>query len=66
MLSVNLTVYLLVCRYTLLHRSCARQCSICMEMGCLVMVGQLKGMGTRLLDHHVKKGNMMVVIIGLD
>jgi len=32
-----------------------------MEMGCLVMVGQLKGMGTRLLNHHVKKGSMIVV-----
>jgi len=26
------------------------------------MVGQLKGMGTRLLNHHVEKGNMMVVM----
>jgi len=30
------------------------------------MVGQLKGMGTRLLNHHVKKGNMMVVMMDLD
>jgi len=26
-----------------------------MKMGCLVMVGRLNGMGTRLLNHHVKK-----------
>jgi len=24
------------------------------------MVGELKGMGARLLNHHVKKGNMMM------
>ena len=37
-----------------------------MEMGCLVMVGELKGVDTRLLNHHAKKGNMMVVMIDLD
>jgi len=43
-----------------------RQWSICMEMGYQVMVGQLKGMGTRLLSQHVKKGNMMMVTMDMD
>jgi len=34
-----------------------------MEMGCLVIAGQLKGMDTRLLIHYVEKGNMMVVMM---
>ena len=29
-----------------------------------MVVGQLKGNGTGLLDHHVKKGNMVVMITG--
>ena len=29
-----------------------------------MVVGQLKGNGTGLLDHHVKKGNMVVLITG--
>jgi len=37
-----------------------------MEMGCLVIVGQLKHIGTRLCNHHVKKENMMVVMMDLD
>jgi len=37
-----------------------------MEMGCLVIVDQLKGIGTRLLNYHIKKGNMMVVMMDLD
>jgi len=37
-----------------------------MEMGCLVMAGQLKGMGTRSLNHHVKNWNMMVMMMDLD
>jgi len=37
-----------------------------MEMGCRVVVGQLKGMGTRLLNHRNKKGNMVVVMMDLD
>ena len=28
--------------------------------------GVSKGMGTRLLNYHVRKGNMMVVMIDLD
>jgi len=30
------------------------------------MVGQLKGMSTGLLDHHVQRKNMMVVMMELD
>jgi len=26
-----------------------------MEMGCLVIVGELKGVDTRLLNHHAKE-----------
>ena len=37
-----------------------------MEMGCRVVIGQLKGMGTWLLNHCIKKGNMMVVIMMID
>jgi len=43
---LSVTYALLCCispslqRNTLLHRSCGRQWSVCMEMGCLVMVGQ--------------------------
>ena len=33
-----------------------------MEMGCRLVVGQLKGMGTWLLNHCIKKGNMVVMI----
>ena len=64
--NVNLTVQLLFCRET----SCStlvRPWSTIMhawKWG-LVMVG-LKGMGTRLLNHHVKKGNMMVMVTDLD
>jgi len=30
------------------------------------MVGQLKGVGTGLLSHHVKKGSTMVVMMDMD
>jgi len=33
---------------------------------CLVTVGKIKGTGTVLLNHHVKKGNTMVVTMDLD